>query len=181
MLPRLLRKYREEVVPRLMQRFGYRNPMQVPRLEKIVINVGVGEAKQDIKYMDSTVAELSAITGQRPVVRRAKRPISAFKLRAGMPIGCCVTLRGARMWEFLDRLISLALPRIKDFQGVPRRGFDGRGNYNLGLKEQLIFPEISYDKIARVRGMNITIVTTAATDEEAMAFLAELGMPFARK
>ncbi len=178
MIPRLLKKYREEIVPRLMQRFNYKSVMQVPRLEKIVVNIGVGEAKQDIKYLDSAMEELALITGQRPIMRRAKKSIAGFKLRAGMPVGCKVTLRGARMWEFLDRLISLALPRIKDFQGVSPRGFDGRGNYNLGLREQLIFPEINYDKILKVRGMNVTIVTTAKTDEEAKALLEELGMPF---
>jgi len=154
--------------------------MEIPRLKKVVVNIGVGDAKLDIKFMDSAIAELGAITGQRPLLKRAKKSVAGFKVRQGMPVACTVTLRGERMWEFLDRLLSLALPSIKDFQGVSRRGFDGRGNYNLGLKEQLIFPEISYDKVIRPRGMNVSLVTTAKTDEEAQALLRELGMPFAR-
>ena len=154
--------------------------MQAPRIEKVVVNIGVGEAKVDIKYMDASISELTQITGQRPVLKRAKKSVAGFKLREGMPVACSVTLRGMRKWEFLDRLLSLALPRIKDFQGVSRKGFDGRGNFNLGLKEQLIFPEIDYDKVIRVRGMNITIVTTAKNDEEAYLLLKELGMPFSR-
>ena len=180
MVPRLLTKYKEEVIPRLTKEFSYKNVMQAPRIEKIVVNIGVGEAKVDIKYMDASISELTQITGQRPVLKRAKKSVAGFKLREGMPVACSVTLRGMRKWEFLDRLLSLALPRIKDFQGVSRKGFDGRGNFNLGLKEQLIFPEIDYDKVIRVRGMNITIVTTAKNDEEAYLLLKELGMPFSR-
>ena len=178
MVPRLLEKYRSEVIPRMMKNFNYKNVMQVPRIEKIVVNVGVSEAKQDIRYLDAAMNELAMITGQRPILKRAKKSVAGFKLRKGMPVACCVTLRGPRMWEFLDRLISLALPRIKDFQGVSRKGLDGRGNYNLGLKEQLIFPEIDYDDILRIRGMNVSITTTANTDEEAYRLLKELGMPF---
>ncbi|HAF50218.1 MAG: 50S ribosomal protein L5 [Synergistales bacterium 54_24] len=179
MVSRFLQKYRD-AVPRVMQTFGYKNVMEVPRIEKVVINVGVGEAKQDIKYLDAAMEEVALITGQRPVLKRAKRSVANFKVRAGMPVGCMVTLRGARMWEFLDRLVTVALPRIKDFRGVSRRSFDGRGNYNLGLREQLVFPEIDYDKVLKVRGMNITIVTTAKKDEEAQVLLAELGFPFSR-
>lgn len=180
MTPRLFTKYSEEVLPHLKEQFEYKNVMEIPRLAKIVINIGVNEAKLDQKYMDASVNELTIISGQKPMVKKAKKSIAGFKLREGMPVACCVTLRGARMWEFLDRLISIALPRIKDFQGVSKKGFDGRGNYNLGLKEQLLFPEIDYDKVIRQRGMNITFVTTAKADEEAQAMLAELGMPFAR-
>jgi len=180
MVPRLLTKYKEEVIPRLTKEFSYKNVMQAPRIEKVVVNIGVGEAKVDIKFMDASISELTQITGQRPVLKRAKKSVAGFKLREGMPVACSVTLRGMRKWEFLDRLLSLALPRIKDFQGVSRKGFDGRGNFNLGLKEQLIFPEIDYDKVIRVRGMNITIVTTAKNDEEAYLLLKELGMPFSR-
>lgn len=180
MTPRLLTKYSEEVLPRLREQFEYNNVMEVPRLAKIVINIGVNEAKLDQKYMDASVNELTIIAGQKPMVKKAKKSIAGFKLREGMPVACCVTLRGAKMWEFLDRLISMALPRIKDFQGVSKKGFDGRGNYNLGLKEQLLFPEIDYDKVIRQRGMNITFVTTAKADDEAQAMLAALGMPFAR-
>jgi len=180
MAPRLLTKYSEEVLPRLREQFKYKNIMEAPRLAKIVINIGVSEAKLDQKYMDASVNELAIISGQKPMIKKAKKSIAGFKLREGMPVACCVTLRGERMWEFLDRLISMALPRIKDFQGVSRKGFDGRGNYNLGLKEQLIFPEIDYDKVIRQRGMNVTFVTTARADDEAQAMLAELGMPFAR-
>jgi len=178
MVPRLLEKYRNEVVPRMMKEFGYKNVMQVPRIEKVVVNIGVSEAKQDIKYLDAAMNELAVITGQRPVLKRARKSVAGFKVRKGMPVACCVTLRGPKMWEFLDRLISLALPRIKDFQGVSRKGLDGRGNYNLGLREQLIFPEIDYDNVARIRGMNVSITTTAKTDEEAYGLLKELGMPF---
>jgi len=178
MVPRLAEKYKKEITPRLQEKFGYKNVMEVPRIDKVVLNVGVGEAKQDYKLMDAAVSELRAITGQQPIIKRAKKSVAGFKVREGMPVGCCVTLRGARMWEFLDRMISLALPRIKDFRGVSPKAFDGRGNYNLGLKEQLIFPEIDYDKVSRVRGMNITIVTTAKTDEEALSLLKEIGMPF---
>jgi len=152
--------------------------MQVPRLKKIVINIGVSEAKIDMKYMEAAISELAIISGQRPMMKRAKTSVAGFKVREGMPVACFVTLRSAKMWEFADRLISIALPRIKDFQGVAKRGFDGRGNYNLGLREQLLFPEIEYDKVIRMRGMNITFVTTARTDEESFALLSELGLPF---
>lgn len=180
MTPRLLTKYIEEVFPRLKEQFAYKNVMQVPRLAKVVINIGVNEAKLDQKYMDASINELTIISGQKPMLKRARKSIAGFKVREGMPVACCVTLRGVRMWEFVDRLISVALPRIKDFQGISKKGFDGRGNYNLGLKEQLIFPEIEYDKVIRQRGMNITFVTTAEADDEAQALLSELGMPFAR-
>ena len=180
MIPRLLEKYKSEVAPRLKSQFGYKSSMQLPGLLKIVVNIGVSEAKLDIKYMDAAISELTTITGQRPMMKRAKTSVAGFKVREGMPVACCVTLRGVKMWEFADRLISIALPRIKDFQGVARRGFDGRGNYNLGLREQLLFPEIEYDKVIRMRGMNISFVTSARTDEEAHALLSELGMPFNR-
>ncbi|MDR1137587.1 MAG: 50S ribosomal protein L5, partial [Synergistaceae bacterium] len=153
-------------------------PMQIPNLVKIVVNIGVNEAKVDMKYMEASISELATITGQRPMMKRARRSVAGFKVREGMPVACCVTLRSSKMWEFADRLLSIALPRIKDFQGVGRRGFDGRGNYNLGIREQLIFPEIEYDKVIRMRGMNISFVTSAPTDEEAFALLSELGMPF---
>ena len=178
MIPRLLEKYKNEISPALLKEFGYKNVMQLPRLQKVVVNIGVGDAKLDIKFMDAAIAELRAITGQQPLLKRAKKSIAGFKVRQGMPVACAVTLRGNKMWEFLDRLISLALPGIKDFQGVSRKGFDGRGNYNLGLREQLIFPEISYDKVIRSRGMNISIVTSAGSDEEAYALLKGMGMPF---
>ena len=178
MMPRLKEIYRNKVVPELMKEFGYKNIMQVPKLEKIVINMGLGEAVRDIKVIDSAMKDLSAITGQKPVVTRAKKSIASFKLRAGMPIGCKVTLRGARMYEFLDRLINFAMPRIRDFKGVSDKGFDGKGNYTLGIKEQIIFPEVDYDKVDKIRGMNITINTTAKTDEEGKALLKQLGMPF---
>jgi len=178
MNPRLLEKYKKEVAPRLKDQFSYSSPMQVPNLVKLVVNIGVSEAKVDMKYMDAAINELATITGQRPMMKRARRSVAGFKVREGMPVACCVTLRATKMWEFVDRLISAALPRIKDFQGVTRRGFDGRGNYNLGLREQLLFPEIEYDKVIRMRGMNISFVTSAATDEEAYALLSELGMPF---
>jgi large subunit ribosomal protein L5 len=180
MIPRLQEKYSTEIVPRLRQKFSYKNVMEVPRLEKVIVNIGVNEAKQDMKFMNVAMEELTTITGQRPLLKRAKKSVAGFKVREGMPVACCVTLRGAKMWEFLDRLITLALPRIKDFQGVARKGFDGRGNYNLGLREQLIFPEIDYDKVIRIRGMNITITTTARTDEEGQTLLAEIGFPFSR-
>ncbi len=180
MTPRLLTQYKKEVISRLKQEFQYGNIMQVPRLEKVIINIGVNEAKLDQKYMDAALNELTIISGQKPVLKRAKKSIAGFKVREGMPVACAVTLRNDRMWEFVDRLISIALPRIKDFQGVSKKGFDGRGNYNLGLKEQLLFPEIDYDKVIRQRGMNITFVTSAATNEEAMALLSALGMPFSR-
>ena len=178
MNPRLLEKYKKEVAPHLKDQFSYSSPMQVPNLVKVVVNIGVSEAKVDMKYMDASINELATITGQRPMMKRARRSVAGFKVREGMPVACCVTLRSTKMWEFVDKLISAALPRIKDFQGVTRRGFDGRGNYNLGLREQLLFPEIEYDKVIRMRGMNISFVTSAATDEEAYALLSELGMPF---
>ena len=178
MTSRLLEKYKKEVAPRLKDQFSYSSPMQVPNLVKVVVNIGVSEAKVDMKYMDASISELATITGQRPMMKRARRSVAGFKVREGMPVACCVTLRSSKMWEFVDRLISTALPRIKDFQGVTRRGFDGRGNYNLGLREQLLFPEIEYDKVIRMRGMNISFVTSASTDEEAFALLSELGMPF---
>jgi large subunit ribosomal protein L5 len=174
---RLRARYRE-VVPALMKQFGYTNPMQVPKLEKIVLNRGAGDAASEAKVMESYVDELQAITGQRPVVTRAKRSIAAFKLREGMPIGCKVTLRGDRMYEFFDRLVSLTLPRVRDFRGISPKGFDGRGNFNLGLEEQIIFPEIEYDKIVRVKGISISVITTAGSDEEGRALLRGLGFPF---
>ena len=179
--PRLKERYREEVVPALSKRFGYDNPMQVPRLVKITVNKGVGEASQNKKILDDAVEEVRRITGQQPAVRKARKSISNFKLRDGMPVGVAVTLRGDRMWEFLDRLVTLALPRVRDFRGVPDRSFDGRGNYTLGVKEQIIFPEIDIDKIDRVSGLDVSFVTTAETDEEAHALLKELGMPFVRR
>jgi large subunit ribosomal protein L5 len=176
--PRLRETYRDQVVPALMKEFGYGNLMQVPRLERIVLNVGMGEAIQNVKLLESAATELGIITGQKPVTTRAKKAIAGFKLRQGMPIGAKVTLRSRRMWEFLDRLISLALPRIRDFRGISPKAFDGRGNYTLGLKEQLIFPEIEYDSVASIHGMDITIVTTARTNDEGKALLKHLGMPF---
>ncbi|MBW2057859.1 MAG: 50S ribosomal protein L5 [Deltaproteobacteria bacterium] len=174
----LKERYKEEVVPALLKRFAYRNVMEVPRLEKIVINMGLGEAIQNIKVLDASIAELAAITGQRPVVTKARKSIAQFKVRAGMPIGCMVTLRKDRMYYFLDRLINVALPRVRDFKGLPPDSFDGRGNYTLGLREQLIFPEVDYDKVEKAKGMNVTIVTTAETDEEARELLRMMGMPF---
>ncbi len=170
--------YTKEVVPALKKQFNYKNIMQVPRLDKIVINMGLGEAIQNIKILDSALEEIAAITGQRPVITKARRSIAQFKLRAGMPIGCMVTLRKERMYEFLNRLINIALPRVRDFRGLPPHAFDGRGNYSLGLKEQIIFPEINYDKIDKIKGMNIVIATTAKTDEEGRELLRLLGMPF---
>ncbi len=178
--PRLLKKYREEIVPALMEKFKYKNIMQVPRLEKIVINMGVGEATQNVKELEVAMKELAQITGQWPVIKRAKKSISNFRVRKGQPIACMVTLRGARMYEFLDRFISLALPRVRDFRGVNPRSFDGKGNYTIGVKDQLIFPEIDYTKVEKTRGMNITFVTTAKTDEEAYELLSLFGMPFRR-
>jgi large subunit ribosomal protein L5 len=177
-MTRLSEHYQATVRPALMQEFGYKNPMQVPRLDKIVVNMGVGEAVQDGKKMDAAVGDLTAITGQHPVVIRARKSIATFKLRQNMPIGCKVTLRRDRMYEFLDRLITVALPRVRDFRGVSARSFDGRGNYALGLKEQLVFPEIDYDRVDTVRGMDIVIVTTAKTDDEAKALLKGFEMPF---
>jgi large subunit ribosomal protein L5 len=178
-MARLRTKYQDTVVPAMIKEFGYKNAMQVPRLEKITINVGVGEATQNAKAIDATVAEITAIAGQRPVVTRAKKAIANFKLREGIPIGCMVTLRRERMYEFLDRLIHVALPRVRDFKGVSARSFDGRGNYSLGLTEQIIFPEIQADKVEKTRGMTISITTTAETDQEGRALLRHFGMPFA--
>ncbi|MDX1530083.1 MAG: 50S ribosomal protein L5 [Rhodothermales bacterium] len=180
-VPRLKRRYRDEVVPALTKQFGYDNVMQVPRLVKITINKGVGEASVNKKVLDDAVEELRAITGQQPAIRRARKSISNFKIRDGMPVGVAVTLRDARMWEFLDRLVTLALPSVRDFRGIPDRSFDGRGNYTLGVKEQIIFPEINIDEVDRVSGLDVTFVTTAETDEEAYALLKELGMPFVRR
>ncbi|NLW55335.1 MAG: 50S ribosomal protein L5 [Firmicutes bacterium] len=177
-MSRLREKYQKEVVPGLQKRFGYKNVMQVPRLEKVVINMGVGEATQEAKAIDGAVNDLALISGQKPIITKAKKSIAAFKVREGMTVGCKVTLRGERMYEFLDKLFNVTLPRIRDFRGVSPQSFDGRGNYNLGLKEQLIFPEINYDKIDKVRGMDVTIVTTAKSDEEGLELLKLLGMPF---
>jgi len=177
-IPRLRDRYFKDCVPALMKEFNYGNTMQVPRLEKIVLNIGLGEAISNGKLIDAAVEELGVITGQRPVVTRAKKAIANFKLRQGLPIGVMVTLRQNRMYEFLDRLVNMALPRVRDFKGVSGKSFDGRGNYTLGLREQLIFPEINYDKVEKIKGMNITIVTTARTDEEAKALLRLFGMPF---
>jgi large subunit ribosomal protein L5 len=176
--PRIRERFRSTVVAAMMKERGYENPFQVPRLEKVVINMGVGEGKENAKVLDFATADLQAIAGQKPVITRAKKSIANFKLRENVPIGCKVTLRGPRMYEFLDRLVNVALPRVRDFKGVPPKGFDGRGNYNMGLKEQIIFPEIVYDKVDKVRGMDITMVTTARTDEEAKALLTHLGVPF---
>ena len=175
---RLYDFYRQECVPKMMQEFRYKSPMQVPRLEKIVVNLGLGEAIQNIKLLDSASVELAAITGQKPVITRAKRSIAAFKLREGMPIGCMVTLRKGRMYDFFDKLVNVVLPRVRDFRGLSGKSFDGRGNYTLGIKEQIIFPEIDYDKIDKVKGMNITIVTSAPTDEESRQLLTLMGLPF---
>jgi large subunit ribosomal protein L5 len=176
--PRMRDRFRTAVIPALMKEREYTNPFQVPRLMKVVINMGVGEGKENAKVIDFATADLEAIAGQKPVVTRARKSIANFKLRENSPIGCKVTLRGPRMYEFLDRLVNVALPRVRDFKGVPPKGFDGRGNYNLGLREQIIFPEIVYDKVDKVRGMDVTMVTTAGTDEEAKALLAQLGVPF---
>ena len=178
MASRLKAKYLQEVVPALKKEFNYANPMQVPTIHKVVVNIGMGEVIQNAKAMDAAVADLSTITGQRPVITRAKRSVAAFKLREGMQIGCMVTLRGDRMYQFLDKLINVALPRLRDFQGVSPEAFDGRGNYTLGLREQLVFPEIDYDKVDKVRGMEVSVVTTARTDEEGRRLLKLMGMPF---
>lgn len=180
-IPRLKTKYRDEVVAELIKQFGYTNPMEVPKLVKISVNKGVGDANQNKKVLDDTVEEIRKITGQHPVVAKAKKSISNFKLREGMPVGVFVTLRGDTMFEFLDRLITLALPRVRDFKGVPDKSFDGRGNYTLGIKEQIIFPEIDIDKVERIGGMDISFVTTAKTDAEALALLRAMGMPFIRR
>jgi len=177
-MTRLQEHYKEKVVPELRAKFGYQSPMEVPRIEKITVNIGVGKATQDRKILDNAVGDLVKITGQKPVVTKAKKSIANFKVRVGYPIGCMVTLRGQRMYEFLDRLVSIAMPRIRDFRGVSNRSFDGRGNYSLGVKEQIIFPEIDYDKIDALRGLNISITTTARSDDEARALLAAFRFPF---
>ncbi|MCX5800760.1 MAG: 50S ribosomal protein L5 [Candidatus Eisenbacteria bacterium] len=181
MVPRLKTKYEKEVVPLLMKKFGYKNKMQVPKLVKIVINMGVGDSLVNIKLLDAAVADLTTITGQKPTVRRAKKSIANFKLRAGVPIGCAVTLRGARMYELYDRFVNVAVPRIRDFRGLSPKSFDGRGNYTIGLTEQIIFPEINYDKVEKIRGMDVTIVTSARTNEEAFELLKLMNMPFRQK
>jgi large subunit ribosomal protein L5 len=177
-MPRLQDHYKAEVVPKLKTKFGYRNVMQVPRLSKVIVNMGLGDAIENIKVIDSAAEEIGVITGQKPVVTKARKSIANFKLRAGVPIGVMVTLRRDRMYYFLDKLMAIALPRVRDFKGVTPKGFDGRGNYTLGVKEQIIFPEVNYDKIDKIRGMNITIVTTARTDEEGLELLKLMGMPF---
>ena len=178
MAARLKERYEQEVRPELIERFGYKNPMQAPRLEKITLNMGVGEAKLNSSILDAASEQLALIAGQKPTIRRARKSIASFKLREGMSVGARVTLRGARMYEFLDRLVSIALPRIRDFRGLSPDSFDGRGNYSLGIKEQIIFPEINYDKVDKIKGLNISIVTTARTDDEGRALLKHLGMPF---
>ena len=178
-VPNLKAKYQQEVAPALMQKFGYKSPMQIPRLEKIVVNVGCSEARENPKVLDAVVSDLTTITGQKAVITKAKKSVANFKLREGMPIGAKVTLRGSKMWEFLDRLFNVALPRVRDFRGISADAFDGRGNYALGIKEQLIFPKIEYDKIDKIRGMDIVVVTTAQTDEEARELLKLVGAPFA--
>jgi len=177
-MERIREKYRKEVIPGLTEEFGYENPMEVPKLVKIVVNIGLGQAIQNVKLIDTAVAELAQITGQRPVVTKARKSIATFKLRKGMPIGVNVTLRGNRMYEFFERLVNVALPRVRDFRGVSDKAFDGRGNYSLGIREQIIFPEINYDKVERIQGMSITINTTAKTDEEAKSLLRRMGVPF---
>jgi len=179
-MARLIEHYRKQIVPALIKEFGYKNINQVPSLKKITINMGLGDAVQDVKIIDKAAEELALITGQKPIVTKARKSIASFKLREGMPIGCAVTLRGARMYEFLDRLVNAVLPRLRDFRGISPNGFDGRGNYTLGLKDQGVFPEIPYDKIDKARGMNITVVTTAETDEEGKSLLTAFGMPFRR-
>jgi large subunit ribosomal protein L5 len=179
--PRMKTRYREDVLPKLMQRFSYTNPYQAPRLEKIVVNMGVGEATGNIRLLEAATADLQTITGQKPSIRRARKSIANFKLREGVPVGAKVTLRGNRMWEFYDRLVSIALPRIRDFRGVSPKSFDGRGNYTLGVTEQIIFPEIDYDKVEKIRGMDITIVTSARTDEESLELLRLMQMPFRQR
>ncbi len=179
--PRLQDQYKEKVVPYMMEKFQYKNPMQVPRITKISLNMGVGDASQDPKFLEGAVNDLTLISGQKVVVTRARKAISNFKIRLGMAIGCRVTLRGAHMYEFMDRFISIAIPRIRDFRGIDDRGFDGRGNFNIGIKEQITFPEIDYDKVAKIRGLNVTIVTTAQTDEESYELLKAFGMPFRKR
>jgi large subunit ribosomal protein L5 len=178
--PRLQERYEQEIRPRMQERFGYSSVMEAPRISKITLNMGVGEAKQEARILEAATEQLATIAGQQPSVRRARKSIAAFKLREGMPVGVSVTLRRARMWEFLDRLTSIAIPRIRDFRGLSPRSFDGRGNYSLGIREQIIFPEVDYDSIDQVRGLDVTITTTAKTDEEAFTLLSELGMPFSR-
>lgn len=178
MRPRLLERYRKDIVPKLAQEFGFANTMQVPRLEKIVLNIGMGQATQNPKLLEKATEELGAITGQKPLVRKARKSIANFKLRQGQNIGAMVTLRGDRMWEFLDRLLSVALPRVRDFKGVSPKAFDGRGNYTLGIREQIIFPEVNYDAVEKISGLNVTVCTSARTDAEGKALLAHLGMPF---
>jgi len=180
-VPRLFLRYRDQVVPALQKRFGYKNPLEIPRLEKVILNVGMGEAHSDQKLLDSVLEELGILTGQKPVVTRARKSISNFKLREGMQVGARVTLRRAHMWEFVDKLFSIAAPRIRDFRGLPDRSFDGRGNYSLGIKEQIVFPEIDYDRVVKIHGMDITFVTSARNDEEAKALLEELGCPFRKR
>ena len=180
-MTRLQETYQKEIIDGMVKKFGYKNIMQVPKIEKVVINMGIGEAKENVKILDAAASDLQTITGQKPVITKAKKSIANFKIREGMPIGCKVTLRGDRMYEFVDRLINLALPRVRDFRGVNPNAFDGRGNYALGIKEQLIFPEIEYDKIDKIRGMDIIFVTTARTDEEARELLAQFNMPFAKQ
>ena len=181
MVPRMKERYRDEIVPAMVNEFGYKNVMQAPRVEKVTLNIGAGEAVQNAKALDAASSDIATITGQHPVITRAKKSIANFKLREGMPIGVMVTLRGAMMWEFLDRLLNATLPRISDFQGVSPNSFDGRGNYSLGIREQVIFPEIEYDKIDKIRGMQITVCTSARTDEEGQRLLELLGMPFAKR
>ncbi len=180
MMPRLLERYRQEVVPKLSGEFGYKNVHQVPTLTKIVVNIGLGEATQNPKLLDKAAEELASITGQKAVIRRARKSVANFKLRAGQAIGCKVTLRGPRMWEFFDRLVSVSLPRVRDFKGASAKAFGGRGNFSLGIREQITFPEVDYDKVERVTGLNVTICTTAANDAEGRALLAHLGLPFAQ-
>ena len=180
-VPRLMVRYRKDIIPFMLKRFGYNNAMRVPRLEKIVLNMGVGDATQDAKFLEGAVNDLTTISGQKPLIRKAKRSISNFKLREGVPIGAQVTLRNIRMYEFLDRLFNVAIPRVRDFRGISDRGFDGRGNFTLGIREQIIFPEINYDKVVKMRGLNVTFVTTAKTDEEAYELLKEFGMPFRKR
>ena len=178
MLPRMLEHYRKDVVPKLQKEFGYRNVHQVPKLEKIVVNMGIGEATQNAKLIEKAAEELAVITGQKPVIRKARKSIANFKLRQGQAIGCTVTLRGHRMYEFYDRLVSVSLPRVRDFKGVSPKAFDGRGNYSLGIREQIIFPEVEYDKVEKITGLNVTVCTTARNDAEGKALLTHLGMPF---
>jgi large subunit ribosomal protein L5 len=180
MMPRLLERYRQDIIPKLSGEFGYKNVHQVPTLTKIVVNIGLGEATQNPKLLDKAAEELAEITGQKAVIRRARKSVANFKLRAGQAIGCKVTLRGPRMWEFFDRLVSVSLPRVRDFKGVSAKAFDGRGNFSLGIREQIIFPEVDYDKVERITGLNVTICTTAANDAEGRALLAHLGLPFAQ-